>query len=566
MGRSEVEVVFSAVRRLRRGTLSPPDSPPTVRPALGRGLGYVCDKLAVWVEQVATDRRGADATIRFFGLGRLPEPLDAIAGTLRHRHGGRGLSPRQVQNLIDDVLKRLAADPNGFPLREGGCASPSELSDPCPPSAAPRHQRQFERVRLWAWADVPDGVRDASLALLHYEYEHGLRPTAPTPPSRTARQRWRRLSWSMLDVANYRLGEATASDPVLDRIIGPRSLAVVDHLDSDGLAALLQLAVAPGAGDPDEALRVARQATKLGRPEATELLGILRDAVVRLPSVRPAVTSKILALASILANQAHDRAGIPVALAELDYADALLERAGEGQRWAPANGAVASDALRTAQELVELYVSLGDYRAGWKTLRRMARALERFGDPEREEEPEGWRQQLLLTEASLSRHLARASRRPAHWRDLATAAANRSASLALDTGALPSSWGFAACNEGVGVLLDAAEAAATTGDNDQRGRLTAVARRKIDEVTAGWCAGPLSNRDDRGARLGTARLAWRLALLEGDRDEVRTAQAAAWSLVGDWARAQDLDKLEHLERATLGVGAAVGAHNPQPPP
>lgn len=557
MDSAQVEEVLSAVRRLRRGTLDPTDAPSALYPALGRGLGYSCDKLAIWVEQRADDRRGADAAIRFFGLGRLPEPLQVVAETLRDRHGRRGLSVRQVQNLIADVLRRLATDPAGPGLRPASDA-PGQLADPfpLPPTAAQR--RELNRVLLWAWADIPDMAEDPPRALLLYEHEHGLRRTAPAAPSRTARQRWRRLTWSMLHVARYRLSEARADDPVLDRLVGGRSLAVVDRLDAEGLNALMQLRLHPTSGDVDEALRVTREAVKLGLLEAPELLGILRDAVVRLKSVRPAVTSKMLALAAILAKERRDPAGIPVALVALDHAAAVLEHGGKRPA-VPSDPLVASDGLRTGQELIELYISLRMYPQAWMALRRMRNALENFGDPEHEEEPEGWRQQLLLTTASVSRHLARASARPERWRQVAIEAAERSASLALDTGALPPSWGLAARNQRAGTTLDATEAAAHS-DGDKVRHLLHSAHRQLDIIEADWRYAPASrNRDDHAAKLATTLIAWRLALIEKDTTGAEAARERTWSLYGEWIRAEDLEKIESLDKRTMALGGLPGA-------
>lgn len=566
MQRGELKPVLKELRKVRCGTERPDRVPAPLVLYMGHGIGHLCDLLASWLEGDTVDRRAADATIRFYGLGRMPEPISSIAATLRAHDDGRSLSVRQVENLIAAALTRAEGrDPI---VRVNPSAH--QVAKPCDPFPLPldgAQKRCLAKVLLWAWADVvgPPGPDGSSLML--YEQEHGLRAEAPQPGTRPERQRWRRRAWAMLDVAQYRVSEAVPTDPVVDRALGPRHLAVVDKLPSDGLDALLILGIDPRAGDFHEALAIVRAAVRAGRPEAPELLGLVRDAVNRSRGVPPDVTSKVLALAAIVARERRDPAGVVAGeQALLHAADVLGERQAEdvGQ----IGLTVASDALRASQESAELSYALGDFARGWRTIRAMRNALETFGDPERESEPGGWLQQWLLYSASAGRRLARWSRRPRNWLDEAGVAADRSADLVFTAGILPTSWGLAAREQRLGVTVDLAEQALIHRGPDDARKMLRPCRRRVEELEADWLLlsdQKLSDDDKRHVRvglLGTARAVWRIALLAADRDAVFAARQLAWSRVGQWTSPTELDKLAELESA----GRLLGIEPESEPP
>jgi hypothetical protein len=370
-----------------------------------------------------------------------------------------------------------------------------------------------------------------------------------------------------MQVAAYRLGEAVPEDPLVDRAIGARSLAVIDTLDAEALGALELLYLHPGVGDVSRALDVVRAATRSGRPEAPELLGMLRDAITRMRSVPPEVRSKTFALATIQAGERRDPAIVPVGFAALAHADRFL---GEPDRKGNAAGrrdaarlVVASDRLRTAQELAELFGSFGMYPTAWRLLRSMRAALDAHGDPEQDQEPDGWLQQWLLTTANVERHLARSTGHTEAWLAAAERTAGRSADLVFRTGVLPAPWGMAARNQLLGTTIDRMRAAQHSGDTAVAYRFARQSRRQLATMRADWAA--IAGTDIRStlrARVDTERAAWRLALLVGDRDEVREARDHAWSFVGPWTLPSDLELLEHLDR----IGARLGIATAEPTP
>jgi hypothetical protein len=177
MQRGELKPVLKELRKVRCGTERPDRVPAPLALYMGHGIGHLCDLLASWLEGDTVDRRGADATIRFYGLGRMPEPISSIAATLRAHDDGRSLSVRQVENLIAAALTRaerrdpiVRVDPSAH-----------QVAKPCDPFPLPldgAQKRCLAKVLLWAWADVvgPPGPDGSSLML--YEQEHGLRAEA----------------------------------------------------------------------------------------------------------------------------------------------------------------------------------------------------------------------------------------------------------------------------------------------------------------------------------------------------------------------------------------------------
>jgi hypothetical protein len=544
------------LRRVRVGSLDPTESTAPLSLYLGMGVGHLCDLLATWIERCpGADRRGVDAAISYYGLGRMPEELQPIAERLRHSSGSRAISPRQVENLRDDAVRKTARSsampglkPSDEPIRP--------LVDPFPVPFTPNRRRRLDRILLWAWADAFD-VRDGR-ALLFYELEHGLRASAPLPKSRTDKGRWRRRAQVMLDVAAYRLQEAVPTDPLVDRAAGPRQLAVVDTLVGSELDGLLALTISPYAVDVRQALQTVRHAVHGGRPEAPELLGILRDAILRLPRVPAEVTSKVLALTTIVARERRDPAGV---LAGVQAQLHLRDVAQYGIRDHHSQRTVISDALRATQEAAQLQADLGEYTKAWHTARAIHEILTEFGDPEADEEPNGWHQQELLYAASLDRRLADQSHRPQRWLETATAASERSADLVFAHNALPITWGLAARHQRLGVAIDVTRQAQRAEDARLSNSVRAV-RRRLDELETDWSSLPrfaLTEADrlhvDRGL-LATARAAWKIALIEGDPDEIQAARGLAWSRIGAWTTPGLIDKLAELDEA----GRHAGVH------
>lgn len=498
------------------------------------------------------DRRAADASIRYFGLGRMPETLESIAATLRSSDRTVGLTIRQVQNLIGSAVDSIAAHQPEFASRRGRL-DPGPPADPFPIPVFGAASRELRKVLLWAWADVADPPCPSSRALLYYEQEHGLRQPLITPSSRMEGQRWRRLAWSMIGVARYRLSEADPADPLVDRSVGPRSVAVVEEIGGDGVDALLLLQLNPALGDFRYAASVVGQAVRVGRADAPELLGMLRDAVVRARSVPIEVRSKVLALSVIIAREHRDPGGGPAAVELLNLAQGVLREKRAG-KLGSVGSIVASDALRATQELAQLQHSLGEHLLAWRTLRAMRGALESFGDPEQEVEPDGWLQQWLVTKASLERRIARYAKKPVVWLKAAGADADRSADVALSTGVLPESWGLAARSQRLAVTLDMAEAAINQSDLGEARRLIAIGRSRLNELEASWMSLPGGLGPTADGLLVSARAAWRLALLEGDREATVHARSEAWGRVRVSTKPAEVEKLRVLDVASECIG------------
>lgn len=571
---SDVSACLRAVRRLRRGTLDAGQAPVVLQTWLRDGLGYTCDRLARWVEATVSDPRSVDAVIRFYGLDRLPEELSEIGRTLPRQAPFHGLVPpetpagvttRQVQNILGSAIDEMENPFLVSPVGQDGQSS-AQLADPFPGLWRPAEASRL-RALWWAWAQIPDHQTVAKHALLFYEYEHGLRSTCPSPRSRTERQRWRRLAWSVLDVASYRLDRARSvtSEPVsrmVERSLGPRLIAAVagDSRSGEGIDALLLLQSITAAlislDAVEASLGLVRQAVRLGEPAAPELFGMLRDVVSRRAeakgarSVPPEVTSKLFTLSTILARERRDPSAIPAAQWALDWGEQWLSGATSGEE----RGAVLSDTLRTAQELAELFDALGIYSQAWLSLRRMRGLLQDFGDPEQEIEPGGWLQQFLLTSSSVSRHLARGSRRAAEWLRRSSVEADRSADLVFDTQALPMPWGVSAQNQRVNGWLDVVDLGTREGWTGV-GQVLERATGMVEELLAEqdlWTNADA--RPVRSARLGLQLTSWRAAVLSGDAERVAEIRSVVWSAVDSLVLPRDRDKVVRFELASVTGG------------
>lgn len=522
-----------------------------------------------------SDPRSVETVIRFYGLDRLPEELSEIGHALpRHAPSlglglpgtsAAGVTTRQVQNILRSAIAELAVHPFLVSPREDG-QSPGPLADPFP-----GHWRFAQASRLralwWAWAQIADHQTTAKHALLFYEYEHGLRSTAPSPYSRTERQRWRRLAWSVLGVAAYRLDAARSATSesaarMAERSIGPRLIVTAAGAppSSEGIDALLLLQSIPAALISLDAVEASlgrvRQAVRLGEPAALELLGMLRDGVSRRAGLKgarsmpPKVTSKLFTLSTILARERRDPSGVPAAQWALDWGERWLSGASLGAE----RDAVLSDTLRTAQELAELFDALGVYSQAWLSLRRMQSLLRVFGDPEQEIEPGGWLQQFLLTSSSVSRHLARSSRSANEWLRRSSVEADRSADLVFASDALPMPWGVSARNQRINGLLDVVDLAGRedrTGTGQALKRATAMVEEFLTERGL-WS--DTASRPVRSARFGLQLTSWRAAVLSADSARLAEARSAVWSNVDSWLLPRDRDKVRRFELASVAGG------------
>jgi hypothetical protein len=531
----EAALALRALRLLRRGTLQPAAAPGPLRPFLARGLGPACDDFAGWLRRSAGDPRAVEAAARFFGLDRLPEDLRKIGAALAPRHpGGRaGVGARQVERLVSRAVTDMArrgGDPAVGPVRE---EAPQPWRDPFPLPHERPVRRWVTQVVVWAWAQVPAGDRGAAAALLYYEHEHALRARAPMPSSRMERQRWRRLAWSVLQVASHRAALAARAGGPAGAAGRPGGLLAVTggHGEAGGLLALTALCAGPGpraeADLTEAALEFVRTAVREGRPEALELFWLLRGGMngfrAAAGGAAPGLESRLITLSAIVARERRDPAGIPAALAGLRRIDALLDAPAarrDHRTWV----ALVEGGHRTSQELADLYASLGRFAEAQAATGQMRSRLERLGDPDPSYLPRGWHWNLLVTESSVGRHLARASASPEPGLRAATITAQRAAELraAME---LPASWAVAAENEVIAAALarldDPAYRASRPG-----GRLLADVARRLDRLdTHSQQIDDHHNRDTRRALLHARLLAWRLALQQADPGAIQAAGA-----------------------------------------
>jgi hypothetical protein len=573
MGAQPFTAWLRSVRRLRRGSIGPADAVTDLKPFLENGLGYTCDVFAGWISGAATNGRAADAAIRFYGLDRLPEDLDRIGATMRARRdrwspleSPLGISARQVQKLITEVLDELGGYPPPRP-RANAVVSGAH-TDPFATPIDPIQLRELERILWWAWAQVPDGDPMATSALLLYEQEHGLRDRAVTPNSRMERLRLRRLAWSMLDVARYRADLAgPTGNAVVERGLGRTYLVEIDtdplQANREQLAALMSLSTTgPTSLDAVTAsMDLVRAAVRTARPEATELLGILNDAIRRYrltaatKSTPMEIVSKLFALSTILARERRDIAGLARGHIALQLIDEWLESPA-GRHNPQCRAIVVSDSLRINQELAELYDAIGSFDDAWRTLGQLRRRLDRLGDPEQEFEPNGWLQQLRLTESSVARHLSASQDRSPRWLQRAAFAADQAAALALDTEELPLVWGIAATSQRIGVSLDKferspmAEGVLLLRDIDRRlAELDRQAARLPRPAT----------RTDLSTILGIKLTMWRAAILRRDRAATIAAQQTTLAMLNPRTLPREIDEIEYYVQQGRRLGMPDGS-------
>lgn len=517
-------------------------------------LAGVCRTLTMWVDAEVADRRAGDAFVRFFGLGTMPERRESIAATLRRLDGRRGVSVDLVDKLIAGVTAGLAEriDDLAFP-RRWTAATPPRWCDPFPIDELDGLRTPFDQIRLLAWADVPSeataAAHQTARAMLLYEQEHGLRRSTVTVSHRQERQRLRRLAWAMMWVARQRFHGKQPDDVMIDRLLGPRQVATVEHLDSD-LATALATGKVADRDAIDAAVGAVRIAVRHGHLEAPELLGLVRDAIARAPIAVPAASvASVLSLRAILAREHLDVTGVQAGREAIELGAEAIDAASTGDGRRPGTAAVLTPALRSAQELAELCDQLSRPRDAQRFLRSFQQLVRRAadaydGDPV-------WEQQYLQSFSSIARHHAAVAARPRRWLDAAERAADRTFEIAGSTPHLDGQL-LGAANQRSSVAI--ARIRLLVDDVDAQSRrhhqLIDSARQRVNAATRLAAATSGDERPLRSARLGAARRRWELALLTGDDDEVDAAREATLQVVGDWALPMHLAKLDRLEAAT----------------
>lgn len=131
MDPAAVRPLLRALRRVRAGSLDLQDVPPAVRADLRGNLAGACRALVLWADSEISDPRAADAFVRTYGLGRMPETRAAIGGSLRSATGRRGISAAAVDDLVRATEVQLARQVHlfSFPGR-GDQPRPSSGSTP----------------------------------------------------------------------------------------------------------------------------------------------------------------------------------------------------------------------------------------------------------------------------------------------------------------------------------------------------------------------------------------------------------------------------------------------------
>jgi hypothetical protein len=553
-----------AVREMRRGEESTArrriDALPDQLQALFRApLADLCRSLAERLTITSQDPRAADACIRFYGLGRLPEALPEIAASLPRagRHHG-SLQVRRVKQLIEQAERGLAHELAASPV-DLAPKAPGPPVDEVLATVSPVWSRLG--ILLRAWADVPDGDQQSAAALLLFEQEAGLRPPSTRPVlHRETRRRLRRRARAILSVALERSAGAADHrspphlDPAAELLLGPRQMVASGDIVS-ALDTVLRSSRRSRGPDPDALAVVcgyARDLVHTGSPDAPALLGVMRLAVIRgSDRLPPALVMRVLALSTIRARLQDDPAGFPAAWEGLRLGCMSLDGGRQGSDVAP----VVSQALRTLQELAELQDRLGFADAAMRTLDRAYDLLAEHGDPEAEEEPKGWAQQLLYTQSMVQRHAALSQPNPRTWLREAQRAAARSAELVRGGDLLPEEWGLSAEAVLANAVVDEAELELAAGATGRAREAVCRARAVIARNELAWrCYGAPKILMSQSGRLATIRAACRLALATGDLDDYLLHRERVQRAVGAWMLPADIEELDAMEAAAARRG------------
>jgi hypothetical protein len=547
-----MKALLGEIRLARTGTLTLNPAPEPFASYLGHGLGHLCDVLGAWFEADTVDRRAADAAIRYYGLGRMPESQSAIAASFPKRGDRRGISVRRIQQLIDEAIDQVEVRPLRLTIKMPKVV-PRRPEDPFPMPVERANRIALSRARLWAWADVTDTIGNDAEAILLYEYEHGLRSWSPTFRHSQDKARARLRAWSMFDVGIYRMTEAIPTDPVVDRILGPRQLVTLDPAFVDEWETLMAFNQWPELGDPHAVLDALRLVIAAHRPEASDLLGLLRDGMLRLRHPPVDVTTRVLTLSVIASRQRRDPGGIVVADLLLAHLGETIRRRAIGPQGRARVAVVLANTLRAAQEAAQLSYALGDMERARHLISAAQLTLNEFGDPEHDIQPDGRQQQLLLFDASWLRRRARMGRDPMRSLRWADAAAGRSYDLVFESGGLPIAWGLASEEQRIGAILDRAQQELLSGKGDASSRTLREARDLIDKLEDNWRAVPLpGSRPEtpvqvRIGLLGVAKAGWKAALLEGDTDTIEASRMMTYQRMGRWTPPALVDKFRDLE-------------------
>lgn len=553
----ELKPTLEELRRVRTGALQPGDARGPLATYLGMGVGRLCDLLAAWIEEDEVDRRGVDATLAFYGLSRMPEPLVSIAARTRSQWDARGLTARRVEQLTKECILRV--ERREPPLRIEPQPPPvPKLQDPFSEACSPAQLRAMRRVMLWAWADATGPPSEDAAALLLYEFEHGLRERGPAIGNdRKRRLRLRRRAWSMLDVAMFRRSEAEALDWLSNRSLGPRFDATTELLPLTGGEALAVALVAPAAVDLYEALDFVRSEVRDQRPWGRELLGLLRDVLRRSTHVPKDVNSKVLALTAIDARLNRDPSGMVAAEQALALAYSAYERGTLTDR--PDDLGIVSDALRAGHEGAQLAFAIGDRDASWRMFQYTKSLLSLTGDPERDTEPSGWEQMLAFFEASWRRAGAARAPDPGAAFEQALTLATDSMEIVFDDGLLPIRRGLNAESQRVGTLVDYCATLEAAGLRDEAKRLARVADRELAQLEAHWTELLRSGESAEHAAqtqsglLSAGRHGWRLAVAMYDLDRIEEQRLRVVDLTRASRSGFAVEKLESLERASEAI-------------
>jgi hypothetical protein len=533
-------------RRRRRVTGLPDD----LAAALTLPLGSLCAQLAARLLTAGHDLRAGKACVRFYGLGQLPEDLRSIAASLPRAHDQReSVGNRRVKQLLEVAEEELARSLAMCPLQVRPSGTVPSVDAFFGGDMRPPGNRL--QVLLQAWADVPHGDHQSASALRLFEAETGFRPPLDGEIHREQRRRLRRRARAILAVAIERRGQdARASrrhHPALELVAqlplaATRLVVVTDSGPELGEV----LRSRPARLDLDALELACAHARKLvweGSPHANTVLGALRLAVMRAPQPVPAsILTRVLSMSTITAREQDDPAGFVAGWEALRVTHvALVDGTGTQERQL-----VISRAMRAAQELAELYDRFGLSHRAMTALGNAYRLLQEHGDPEAEDEPFGWLQQLLFTEAIIQRGAARAGPSPGALRAAQTAAA-RAAHLVYRYDPLPRQRATSAEGVLIEALLDEAELRQAAGDGTAARATRAQARRLIARTEAAWRRFPADTLTARSFRLASLRSGCRLSLLEGDVNDYLGRRALLQSEVGDWMVSSDMEALDALE-------------------
>jgi hypothetical protein len=564
-----VRNLLRAVRKLRVGegaSLGP--VPVGLADDLDSGgrltLAGLCRSLSSQLDAHVGDPRAVDACVRFYGLGRMPESLEVIAASLPSAADNTvSLRVRRVKQLITEAELQLGQCLKSNSTREVQLLSDDDIDLSSIGNSS--SECDSMNILLRAWADIPDSDQRSATALLLFEQEACLRPVLITGLHREDRRRLRRRSRAIVGMAVGRqrlVDRAPAEHPVrgwrpdlaAELLLGPRHQ--VTETSPGALDSLLRTDLLDRRIDPDvlvAACASVRDLVQTGHRGAASLLGVLRCAVARSAERVPAlVVVRTLSMTTIVARENDDPVGVVAAGEACRLARSALT---EAPRDRDVGGIVCST-VRALQELAELQARLDNMAMARSALCRGYTLLREHGDPEADEEPDGWLQQLAYTSSLIERRAAaldgdRPARLAAAYgaAKLAVSLVDRHPELPVDRGLTA---GSVLGQVAVDLAVPVAQAVRRATDP-----LVRRARALVEVNEQRWLAhGPASVLTARSARLLAVVNACRLALLEHDHDEYRRQRGRTARLVGAWMQQADVQELRDLERSAEAAGIA----------